>query len=269
MFIVQDFEKILLSRDGKDKDYLFSYAKQVFPLSLNLKNSDKLVVFFPGAFDLKLDMPKFQRKSYFLELPYNTVSFFDPTLMMHHNVAIGWFQGDKNTDLFSLLYPVLKSLIDSLNIKHENVIFFASSAGGIPALKLGTKFKGINVYLGNVQTNALKYYEKPVNTMLNSCYAGVKSLELYEHKLNILNEYGDINVYYAQNIADNLHYKEHYLPFMDASQNSFRKLESIVYEHKDSGHNPISKKVEYDVIESIFNNASIKHIYDQLLENKN
>ncbi|WP_336152738.1 hypothetical protein [Acinetobacter ursingii] len=265
MIFIKNFEKVVRLKDGEDRDYLFTYAKQVFPLSLNLKVSDKLIIFFPGAFDLKLDMPKFQRKSYFKELPYNMVSLFDPTLIMHHDLSIGWFQGDKDIDLFSILYPILKQLISKLGIPHENIIFFASSAGGIPALKLATKFSGVNLYLSNVQTDALKYYKPSVDAMLNSCYAGVGNLELYEHKLNILNDFGNINVFYAQNKKDLFHYKEHYFPFMASSSNNFSKLESVVYEHVESGHNPISKEVEINIIESIFANDSIKPVYIKYL----
>ncbi|XID75579.1 hypothetical protein ACF3NA_03305 [Alkanindiges sp. WGS2144] len=264
MIFIQNFDSVLSHGSSSGKDYIFSYANQTIPLSLSIKESNKLVIFLPGAFDLSQNLPKFQRKSYFAELPYNLISIFDPTLIMNPNLSIGWFQGDKNTDLFSIVYPILSSLIKRINIPTENILFFATSAGGIPALKLATKFRGASVYLGNIQVDALKYYKKFVDKMLISCYGGIDNLELYEHKLNVYNEFGDINVFYAQNKCDFLHYVEHFLPFVERSRSNFSNFEGVVYEHKESEHNPISKEIELKVIRDIFEKHTIKEAFSDI-----
>lgn len=267
MIFVDSFDKVVGNIDSLTRRYIFNYANNIFPISINLKPSNKLVVFFPGAFDLKMDMPKFQREGYFDNLPYNVVSLFDPTLIKHNGLSIAWFQGNKETDLFNLLFPILKNLADLLKIDYSNIIFFGSSAGGIPAVKIAKNFRYSNVYLGNVQTNALKYYQGSVDKMLEACYPAVSTLDLYKHKLSIMDDYGDINIYYAQNLSDSFHYAAHFKPFVDAAEGKFKSLETVLYKHDASGHNPISKDFELDIINSIFDKKTIKHLYSELESN--
>lgn len=262
MTIIQSFQKVVCSKDSVTRDYYFSISNILFPISLNLKESNKLVVFFPGAFNLNLDMPKFQRKGYFSDLPYNCISFFDPTLFMHKNLAIGWFQGNQSIDLFQLTSILITDLCQNLNIDYNNVLFFGTSAGGIPTVKVGKKFNNSNIYLGNIQTDILKYYPNAVNSMLSKCYPNVENLSLYKHKLDLYYDIGNINVFYTQNIYDSFHYKNHFLPIQNTFRKNFQKTNFIIYENTSTGHNPPPKEIEIQLIKNILENIKIDNLFN-------
>ncbi len=245
---------------GKATDFFILSEGVLFPFSLSFKNSEKIVFFFPGAFDLSQPKPKFQRKNYFEELESTCVSFFDPSLFLSSNLSLGWFQGECQKNYLQLLLKLVQEIILRLEVENKNILFFSTSGGGLPSLKIAQHFLKSHVYLGNIQTDVLKYYEPSVKKMLLYCYPEVIDITPYKDRLNVFDINGDINIYYAQNTQDKFHYKNHYLPFVKYASNTDLKCEFITYSHI-SGHNPISKDVEISVINSIFDKKSIMEVF--------
>lgn len=244
----------------------------LFPFEYNFKkDSNHLVFFFPGAFDRKKNMPKFQRSGYFKDLPYNCISFFDPTLFLSEDRKFesGWFQGNEENFYLNNLIKIVKSIVKHRKIPNSKILFFATSAGGIPAFKLACSFPESNVFLGNVQTNIFDHYPNRRDKMLSICYPEMNLetiKEKFTSRLSILKDSENINVYYAQNICDDFHLKNHFKPFLKSIENNdLLKSEVVIYKDEQTGHNPLPKEIELKVINNIFKNNSIKDIYDKFL----
>lgn len=242
--------------DEKVKRFYFFYKNVFFPISINLKDSDKLVVFFPGAFDRSKDIPKFQRESYFDHLPYSCISLFDPTLFLGENIGSGWFQGDKSQFYAELLSEVIEKIKNYLKIENSNILFFGTSAGGIPAIHASKCLPEISIYCGNIQTD-LSVHNKLSRSLFLKGILGVDNFEifkeLYVDRYNINNCNNNINLYYAQNKSDIFHYKNHYLNYMEILKSLDNIIvENVIYKHDASGHNPISMGMEIKIIHSIF-----------------
>lgn len=269
MEIYNSVKSALINSDVKDNKtikILINKKGVVFPLALNFKESSKLVFFFPGAFDTSQTMPKFQRSGYFTSLDCNAVSFFDPTLFLSSDIAIGWFQGRNQFEYIDLLSEIIAEIVAYLKIDNRNILFFSTSAGGIPAVKAACLYEGSNIYAGNIQVDIFKYYQKSYTVLVETILGqdGNASLykELYPSKYNILNIESNINMYYSQNKKDLFHYKNHYEYFMSNYHgNKSFNLESVVYFDDKSGHNPISKELELRVIDSIFEGKGIAPVF--------
>lgn len=188
--------------------------KILFPFQYSFNGSEKIVVFLPGAFDRSKSMPKFMRSNYFEELSdYNCISFFDPTLFLTDKYfSIGWFQGEKSCFYVDLLKELMWKIIAHLNIKFENILFFSTSAGGIPAFNLASSFNKCKVFAGNIQTNLLNFEENHVARLLQYSYDGMSRRDVevvYNKRISIECIDEDFEVFYAQNVCDHYHYNKH------------------------------------------------------------
>lgn len=242
--------------------------KILFPFQYAFNGSEKIVVFLPGAFDRSKSMPKFMRSNYFEELSdYNCISFFDPTLFLTDKYfSIGWCQGEKSCFYVDLLKELMWKIIAHLNIKFENILFFSTSAGGIPAFHLGSIFYNCKVFAGNVQTNLLNYDKAHVDRLLTYSYGGIDRIEaekLYKMRLSIDWIDEKFTVFYAQNIADTLHYEHHFLPYINQK---FKKLDlnAVTYNHSATGHSPLPKHYEIKIIKNLLEKSSFEELYKPL-----
>lgn len=247
---------------GEENELYIVKKGVIFPIKIYLeKDCSELVVFFPGAFNReKNTIPKFLRSTYSKKIKRNTITLFDPTLFLDSEIGIGWFQGTINQDYTELLLMILTEIINTLDIKYNNILFFATSAGGIPALKIARNFKDSTVYLGNIQTNLLKYYRGAVNKVIEHCYNGLSREEIevnYLNRVSVINIDEDINVIYAQNEIDVFHYNNHFIPYTkELSLKEKIKYRIYTYVNEERGHGPLGQETETKIIDSIFNKNS-------------
>lgn len=269
MNVYQNIDNIITDLSELEEQQMrlmYQYADTFFPMSIKKNDSKKLVVFFPGAFDRSVRIPKFQRESYFQDLPYNCISLFDPTLFLNKTLRIAWFQGTYQQNYTLYIADILKSIINKTGILNEDILFFGTSAGCIPALKVSEYFAGANVFMGNAQTDILEYVPAFVKKILSVSYDGVENIDIYHHRMNILNYSGLSKIFYAQNIEDDFHYKNHYLPFINTLING--SCETVVYNHK-TGHSPLPRNYELNAIRSILENQSFSEVYKPILVEEN
>lgn len=241
-------------------DVLITKKGVCFPVSLSYKDSRDIMFFFPGAYDNTKTKPKFQRKGYFKELSCTAISFFDPTLFLSTELISTWFQGEKDKDYIVLLEEIIQEIIVFFKIKNNRIFIFATSAGGIPAMKIAKNYSSCNVYLGNIQTDILRHRKNRIDALLKYVYEGV-NIEEIRHRLHILDIDEDINVFYAQNISDKYHYDNHFEPFVKNAENTNMNCNFIIYKHEGSGHNPISSDWEKLVIQSLLSGSSLTALY--------
>lgn len=120
----------IVARRGAPQEYRVKQDGVDIPLFARFNGSEKLVVFFPGAHDQGQPKPKFQRRSYFDSLDCNCISLFDPTLFLHPDLMLGWFQGGGETYHVERTRDLILNILDVAGIMPENLILFATSAGG-------------------------------------------------------------------------------------------------------------------------------------------
>ena len=179
-----------------------------------------------------------------------------------NDLWIGWFQGREDNFAVDGLVDVVKGIVSNLNIENENILFFSTSSGGIPAINLAKNFLGCDVFAGNIQTNALLFYSGSVDKMLKASYPGKSKEQVsidYKHRISIDHIDSDFNLYYAQNLADNYHFKTFFQPFSE-SRRHIRGY-YYTYDHEKSGHGPMQKNVELAVIKNILQGNSLDSIY--------
>ncbi|MDM1335741.1 hypothetical protein HXZ93_06790 [Acinetobacter pseudolwoffii] len=264
------FPNELLSVYDVDQEISIINEGVCYPFSLKLnEKSNKLIVFLPGAFNKNLSNEvKFQRSSYFSELSENCISFFDPTLFLNNDIGIGWFQGEKNKDYIVFVAKILLFIVDQKKINSSDIVFFSTSAGGIPAFRLASYFEDCIVYAGNIQTDFLKYYKGARDRIIQYTYLNdtIEQISMnFANRSNIFNIDEKFKVIYTQNISDDFHYKNHFLPYLDLSRMK-SEISYEIFEYKDNikGHSPLGKEKEILIINSILRYRSIDNIVELL-----
>lgn len=242
--------------------FFISYRNTLFPFWWNLTGSGKWTVFTPGRFDRKKPIPAFQRSSYASDLESNVVSVFDPLLMRSKDLALGWFMGVKNVDHGEMLASLVLNLAKEFSIDGSDLLVYASSGGGLPALRIASRFPGVTVYMTNVQTDPREYYPRFYNQMAKVSFKGLSSEEVnekYGHRLSSYSWDGDFNLCYAQNLTDNFHYHNHFLPYVEAHRNAepAKRATFMTYEDELSGHGPLPRSTELAIIRGLHRRKSI------------
>lgn len=270
---VEDF--LSKKRSGSSKASIFTNGI-LFPFEYKLsEESDCIVFFFPGAFDRSNPMPKFQRSSYFPSLKFNCISFFDPTLFLTDDDKFtrAWFVGDCNDWYIDHLSHIVNVITSSREIDNSNMLFFGSSAGGVPSINLASRFVGSHAYCCNIQTNILSHYPNYVDRLIKTCFGGKADLEevrgKYYERFDITGIDSRFFLHLVQNQSDTFHYKKHFLPYLDSLKSSnFVSYESFVYEDDSRGHNPLPRSKEIEVINNIFSSGTFAPCFDGKVETK-
>lgn len=242
--------------------FFISYRNTLFPFWWNLTGSEKWTVFTPGRFDRKKPIPGFQRSSYATDLESNVVSVFDPLLMRSKDLALGWFMGVKNVDHGEMLASLMLALAREFSISGSNFLVYASSGGGLPALRIAGRFPGVTVYLTNVQTDPRRYYPRFYNQMAKVSFNGLDSKEIddkYGHRMSSYLWDGDFRLYYSQNLIDEFHYLDHFLPYVKAHRDvqQAKHATFITYEDEMSGHGPLPRAIELEIIRALHQGKSV------------
>ncbi len=231
------------------------------------KSSEKLYVFSPGYLNRnEYSHPYFQRLKWFESIDASGIILTDPTLGIHKDIGIGWFQGDEKSYAPVKIAKLIDVFLKKLNVERKKTLFFGSSAGGFASLVLATILKGSCCVVNNPQTNVLNFREPFVGDMLERCYQGFTRDKVEKIFLNRLSA-ADLMIssnhvpkcLYIQNISDAEHYTRHLVPFIEklgayfsqADQPFFDNMIVKLYKNDKAGHNPAT----YDFIKKYFSLA--------------
>lgn len=92
--------------------------------------SEKLYIFCPGYLERKkFSHPYFQRMSWLEKIDASGIIITDPTLSLHDDIGIAWFQGSKEKFAIPLIVRVLDKFRAFIKVERRKVLFFGSSAG--------------------------------------------------------------------------------------------------------------------------------------------
>ncbi|WP_429110983.1 hypothetical protein [Aeromonas rivipollensis] len=223
-----------------------------FDAFFSKKESKKLVIMFPGSIDRsKISPPVYQRWSWHNEICANILSVNDPTLFLAEHLRIGWLLGTKDKDYTALFCEFLNKCLRFIFPDVDELLFYGSSAGGFMAMQVASRYEGCKVLVNNCQTDVLKYRKKHVNDMLGVSFSGMSILDIqetYGERVSLIKRYASSpmpRVIYMQNIADDFHMKNHFLPFINSFNNvSLGENTSLtiqLYRDDKTGHGPLSK----------------------------
>lgn len=218
-------------------------------------SSDKMYIFSPGYLERKkYSHPYFQRMSWLERINASGIIITDPTLSIHNDIGIAWFQGTKKRFAIPLIVRVLEKFRLFMKVERKKVLFFGSSAGGFASLMMSCLMKGACCVVNNPQTEVLMFRENIKDKMLTRCYPDMSSEDIIRHftpRLSVAS-YFIANKHipkciYIQNISDTEHYHQHFLPFISRLGDFFNDrdgratFDNIIvklYKSEAAGHNP-------------------------------
>ncbi|WP_421144306.1 alpha/beta hydrolase family protein [Aeromonas dhakensis] len=229
---------------------------------INCNDSESLFVFFQGAVDKSKPQPNFQRISWSDRVPGNLMILTDPTVD-NNSLTIGWCQYSPKVNYFYRTAELIKNYAISIGVNEERIFLYGSSAGGFAALMVAAYFNNATVIANNPQTDWTMFYKNKVAEVLNIIYGGLTPNEYkntFPNRFNVGMVYKNIgrvpNIFYLQNVDDEFHYVNHYLPLLEfviKNKLGMPNFHSILYSSKIEGHNPRSIEDTLKVINMAMN----------------
>lgn len=230
----------------------------LFPFYWKITGHEKTVVFLPGRTLRDKGVPKFQRKSYFQDLPYNCISCFDPTLFYHKDLVLGWFRGRGSVFFAEILGNLVAQLMRAIGRNGRDLLVYGTSGGGIPAFNVAARVSGCTLYVSNIQTDARKYIPRFYREMVRVSYPGVDGVLVADadsSRLSVMDVSGDFRLIYSQNTHDTHHYERHFVPYV--SEAAHKDSIFIVYSDVESGHDALGKAVELNIIHAVHQGGDV------------
>ena len=230
---------------------------------LSKKRSEKLFVVFSGYADRKkLAPPVFQRWKWVDRFPGNVLYVSDPSLYLSEKLSLAWYIGTEKVDHFDVISFFVSEIARELKIKNTDIVSYGSSGGGFAAIRLGNFMPGICCVAINPQTEIKRYSRPSVNSFLRSCFN--TTFEDFDFEANArrfsLLKNGDEEkkrVILAQNLLDESHYINHYLPYCGArgvegsSPTCSGRMKTILFKHKDGHAAAETNSVFKEILSSI------------------
>lgn len=252
-----EFESVdALIVQNRRAEYKINIGGYYLYLYFNPKpETKKLYVFSPGYLERKkYQHPYYQRMSWLDSIDASGIIITDPTLSLHDDIGIAWFQGTKDKFAIPIIAKVIDIFRKSLMVENKKVLFYGSSAGGFASLMMSTLLKNSCCVVNNPQTNVIMFREKIKSEMLERCYPNTNEQTIKEFFINRLSavRYFKANnsipkILYIQNISDIEHYNNHLIPFLteigsliheEKFRLSFNNIIYKLYKNEQSGHNP-------------------------------
>ncbi|MHC8944719.1 hypothetical protein ACYX78_08665 [Advenella incenata] len=236
----------------------FYVARQgvLFPIWVCIQNpsNSSLTTFFPGSTRRDKPLPIFQRNTYSSSLECDVICTADPTLNFSSDITMAWFAGDRSMHYADLIGQILNEYISSK--QYKTVLFYGTSAGGIPVLHAANRITHENVVacIGNAQLNIFNYYPNHFKKLRDVAFVKMDPKlfqEKYPQRINVVGMSFSFSLVCLQNTVDIHHYDNHFQPFKkEYSSNNANSL-FIEYEHQQSGHQPLPRENEIAIIQAL------------------
>lgn len=250
--------------------FCVSFQEVIFPFWVDDKGFDKWVVFFPGACNRTTPAPTFQRSSFSPLINANVVSLFDPALLLFRNINNAWFCGVQQKHHAKQAARLLKIFFDSRNVDYKDVLFFGTSAGGIPAAVAAKECPGSSACLGNIQVEAIKHvaFERLV-PLLYPRYSPEDVFDKFRVRFDLKEQIdGEFRVHIFQNKSDSYHYKNHFMNLVHWNRACKRntQMHFYVYDDPKVGHGSVGKDKEVALINNILRFGEPKESWASIYE---
>jgi hypothetical protein len=210
-------------------------------------NTERLYIIFSGdAVREKNEPPVFQRWSWSKIFPGSCIYISDPSLRLNSSLGLAWYVGTSEIDHFLVISEIVRDFLVTFGLSENNTCSYGSSGGGFAALRLLNYLPASNAIAINPQTDILSYHEKQVRKFLDVCFHGIdrdRAKSEYGERLNIINNL-NLNAgqtaLVVQNVFDNFHLKNHFLPLLKSvegtsSGSNVGKLRGLTFSNTE-GH---------------------------------
>lgn len=208
------------------------------------EETGRLIVFFSGnAKRSMFDPPVFQRWSWARKFPATCVYFSDPALYKSEDLGLAWYAGGESQDHLAAIWETVGSIVERLAVPSGSVFSYASSGGGLAALRSAVFFPGLHSITINPRISLWKKPEKWISRFTRTCYGApdLRSVsQEHWHKFAALDSTvlaSASSIFLAQNELDTLYLKNQYTPFMEFVKDSPQasKLETHIFRN-EAGH---------------------------------
>jgi len=187
-------------------------------------NSKRLLVFGQGYTDRKLvTLPRFQRMNWASEFEDSLIILSDPTLYLDPQMGLGWCVGTADKHYLPIICDYIGEVATKLGVANEHMLFWGSSAGGFTSLMMATYFPGAAAVANNPQIDVLAFKRGGVRMLLDLGFGGIgidQARKRYKTRFSFIERVREIgwipDIYYLQNVADEDHYRDQFLPFVAA-----------------------------------------------------
>lgn len=219
------------------------------------KDSPYLFVFFSGARNPeKSILPHLDRWSWANKFPGSCLYISDPSYYIDpDNLKLAWYVGPENNDYVKSIVKLIRKVSFLLLVDLSKVILYGSSGGGFAALKvLGEMNDGVAISI-NPQTNILRYTPSHVNNFIKIVYGKLRdeiSEKFKDERLSVYSGLARLNkgkFILLQNVQDEFHYINHYLPLCaylgispENNRDQLKFYNTWLYDC-ESGHGPEPK----------------------------
>ncbi|KEO61179.1 hypothetical protein DT23_10625 [Thioclava indica] len=246
--MMSNSKRISAIEDLQSSDGRLVYALGGVDLHMRLKKaplSDALIIGFHGNVDREnravpafiSDIPEVHQHAHQLQLA-------DPSLRLSETLTMSWYAGDHLFDAQRLIAEFCKAAAKALGA--SKVIYFGTSGGGFAALYYSSQHPDSLALVGNPQTDIRKYYQRRVNTYLETCWPDLASIEDLKGQIatNVCDLYAQSisnSVIYLQNSTDAFHLFGHMAPFLSGiTRGDLQKRVAVecVFSGR-IGHNPV------------------------------
>jgi pimeloyl-ACP methyl ester carboxylesterase len=219
--VVTDGAKI---RPGR---YFVERDEQGVPLRFFMHirpGSRRLLIFGQGYTDRNLvSLPRFQRMNWASEFDDSVVILNDPTLYLDPRMGLGWCLGTAERYYLPIICDYIAGVADQLGVANGRMLFWGSSAGGFTSLMMATYFPGAVAVVNNPQVDVLAFKRGGVRKLLAVGFGGIDldtARKRFATRFSFVERVREIgwvpDIYYLQNLADEDHYRDQFLPLVSA-----------------------------------------------------
>lgn len=189
------------------------------------RDSDTLFVGFHGALVRdKVDLPRFEWLRTLEPTRSESLLFIaDTTLELDEKISIAWYIGTQEDNLTARLADYIRHIANLCGA--TKVVLAGNSAGGYASIAVGSRIQG-SIAIAVSPQSAVRAYAPWTHAHLhrvsfptfNSFRAAEESDISRFDLIHLLSQERaeDSRYWYVQNIGDQSHYEDHYLPFATA-----------------------------------------------------
>ena len=185
-----------------------------------------LTVYFHGATDrTRFTLPRYERLRSMGELDSGPLMFFsDPTLDLDSRMVLGWFTGTEELNLHFEIAKMISTV--ALHGGVKDVLLVGNSGGAFASLQVASYLAGSYVVAFNPQIQIDEYVPRIAQAAHWSCFGRdtVKDDNQNAERMDVIKRYRGIgfdqDVVLIQNPGDDQHYKDHFIPFVSAFEES-------------------------------------------------
>lgn len=221
-------------------------------------------VTFSGSSSPKVKhVPAWAAKGTTDNLGVNRVLISDPSIILHEELRLGWYAGNRfQTDLQDQLTTLVTGISEGTRL-----IMFGPSGGGFTSLFHASRIPGATAIVSNPQTDFRLFTESAVRWYLETAWnARLEDLPQLPLISSVLDMYDrdcvDAKIIYLQNEGDHDHVQKHLQPFLNTVHQDLALV--VLRPYLGEGHLGPDKESFVRLFETVVANPDWNVLTDKL-----